>query len=285
MAKVDLIAREWCDMVFAGRNKEYGAYRIRANAGKRNGRAFFILLLAIAAIGAGIFVNNKIQEAIAANMDDGQEITQMSRIQKEEKKEEEKKVEKQEEPEPEQAVEKVAVKASIQFTVPDIVDDSKVVKEKELKTQDEVTKSNFAIASQTYAGDAKGGINIDDLKENQSTGGTTVPPKKEEVLDNEIVEQPAQFPGGESALIAYVAKNVKYPSIALEQDLQGTVWLKFVVEKDGSIGNVTVFKSLSKECDREAMRVIKSLPRFTPARMQGRTVPVAYKIPVRYVLQ
>ena len=203
------------------------------------------------------------------------------RKRKEEKKEEKK----QEKLEYEKPVEeKVAVKASIQFTVPKIVNDNEVVADKKLKAQDEVTKSSFAVASQDYAGDSKNGINIDDLKDNQSAGGTTVPPKEEEIYEN-IVEQPAQFPGGESALQNYISKNTKYPSIAQEQGLEGTVHLRFVVEKDGRVGNVTVLKGLSKECDREAVRVIKSLPRFTPARQQGHPVRVYYTIPVRYLLQ
>lgn len=284
MAKIDLIAREWCEMVFEGRNKNYGAYRIRANAGKRNRLALLSLFLGIVAIAAGLLINNKIQEAIAANADKSQEVTQLSKLKKEEpKKEEPKKVEQEKEPEPEK--QQVAVKSSISFTVPDIVDDNKVVKERALKTQDEVTKSTFAIASQDYVGDSKNGINIDDLKENQKAGGTTVPPKVEEITDNELVEQQASFPGGERALQTYIAKNTVYPQIAQEQDLQGTVQVRFVVEKDGSIGDVKVLRSLSRECDREAIRVVKSLPRFTPARMQGRTVPVWFKLPIRFVLQ
>lgn len=282
MAKVDLIAREWCDMVFAGRNKEYGAYRIRANAGQRNLRAFLLLLAAIAAIGIGVFLNNKIQEAISANKEVGQEVTQLSQL-KEEKKPEEKKIEQpKDEPKPEPQVEKVAVKASLEFTVPDITDDEKVTKQ--VKTQDEVSSSKATISFKDYAGDENAKTSMNELKEGQKEGGTTTPPKQEEILDNEIIEQQATFPGGEAALLAYVNKNVKYPSIALEQELQGTVLVRFVVQKDGSVGDVKVLKSLSKECDREAIRVVKSLPRFTPARMQGRAVPVYFKLPIRYMI-
>lgn len=281
MAKIDLISREWCDMVFEGRNKEYGAYRLRAAAGKRNMRSILLLALGIAAVAVILIVNNVVQNALKSGREANETITAISQLKKEEKKEEKK----QEKLEYEKPVEeKVAVKASIQFTVPKIVNDNEVVADKKLKAQDEVTKSSFAVASQDYAGDSKNGINIDDLKDNQSAGGTTVPPKEEEIYEN-IVEQPAQFPGGESALLSYIAKNTKYPSIAQEQGLEGTVNLRFVVEKDGRVGNVTVLKSLSKECDREAVRVIKSLPRFTPARQQGHPVRVYYTIPVRYLLQ
>ena len=178
-------------------------------------------------------------------------------------------------------LEKVAVKASIAFTVPDIVD--QVEETKALKTQDEVTRKNISIASQDYIGDSEDGISIDDLKENQTAGGTEVPPKEEEIF--EVVEQDAEFPGGQAALLKYIRENTKYPAIALEQDVQGMVILRFVVERDGRVGDIEVKKSLSAECDREAVRVIKSLPRFVPARKEGRPVRKWFTVPVRFMIQ
>jgi protein TonB len=284
MAKVDLISQQWCDIVFEGRNKDYGAYRMRAAAGRRNRVALIWLLIGLFAIGAIIVVNNVVQDIIEANRTvDNTETTAFSELeqQKEDKKEDEKKEDKIEYEKPQE--EKVAVKASIQFTVPKIVDDDKVQDDKKLKTQEEVTKSSFAVASQDYAGDSKNGINIDDLKENQSAGGTKVPPKEEEIFT--IVEQEAEYPGGEQALLAYVRKNCVYPQIAQEQDIQGTVQLRFVVEKDGSVGEVKVVKSLHPACDKEAVRVVKTLKRFTPAKQQGHPVRAWFTLPVRFSIQ
>ena len=177
----------------------------------------------------------------------------------------------------------MAVKSSIQFNVPKIVEDDKVDHSKELKTQDEVTKSKFAIASQDYVNETGGsGINIDDLKDNQQAGGTSVPPKEPEVVDNAIVEQPATYPGGEEALIAFVNKNVVYPEIAQEQGLQGTVVLRFKVDVDGSVSTVKVERSLSRECDKAAADVVRKLKRFIPAKQQGHPVPVWFRLPVRF---
>ena len=104
----------------------------------------------------------------------------------------------------------VKVKASIQFTVPKIEDDDKVVQEKEMKTQDDIQSlKNISIAAQTYEGDGEGGINIDDLKEDQKAGGTEAP-KEEEVVDNAIVEVQATYPGGEAAILQHIAKNLQY---------------------------------------------------------------------------
>ena len=144
-------------------------------------------------------------------------------------------------------------------------------------------RKNIAIASQDYIGDSEDGINIDDLKDNQMAGGDEVPPAEEEI--HEVVEQDAEFPGGQAALLKFIRDNVKYPAIALEQDLQGMVILRFVVERDGSVGDVQIKKSLSAECDREAIRVVKSLPRFIPAKQSGRPVRKWFTVPVRFIIQ
>ena len=283
MSKIDLISKGWCDIVFEGRNKEYGAYRMRARAGARNVFALIVLLAIITAIGVFVALKAVVSELAGGNEIKDESAVELSQLKKEEpKKKEEKKIEIKYE---EQKVEKVAVKASIQFTVPKIEDDALVDETKEVKSQDKVTKSNISIASQDYAGDAKGGINIDDLKDNQRAGGTEVKTQEEEVADNSIVEVPATYPGGEAALLKFVSDNLVYPSIAQDQDLQGTVVLRFRVEKDGSIGQIVVKKSLSKECDQAAAQVVSKLKRFTPARQQGHPVPVWFTLPIRFRIQ
>lgn len=286
MSKIDLISKGWCDIVFEGRNKEYGAYRHRANKGKFQLRAIIIVLLMIAAIVGFIIAKSAVEAALkeGKNMD-AEQVTELSELKKDEPKKEEKKKE-PEKLEYEKPVEKVAVKSSIQFTVPKIVEDEKVDHSKELKTQDEVTKNKFAIASQDYVNETGGtGINIDDLKENQQAGGTTVPPKEPEVVDNAIVEVPATYPGGEAALLNFVSKNLVYPAIAQEQELQGVVVLRFKVDVDGSVSTVKVEKSLSRECDQAAADVVKKLHRFVPAKQQGHPVPVWFRLPIRFRIQ
>ena len=287
MSKIDLASREWCDLVFEGRNKEYGAYRNRANKGKFQLRAIIFVVIVLAVIAGALLAKSAVENALAKNKSmDGEEITELQELKKDEPKKEELK-KKEPELEYEKPVEKVNVKSSIQFTVPKIVEDDKVDHSKELKTQDEVTKNKFAIAAQDYTnpnGD-NSGINIDDLKENQRAGGTTVPPKEPEVVDNAIVEQPATYPGGESALLAFVSKNLVYPAIAQEQELQGTVILRFKVGTDGSVTDVKVEKSLSRECDQAAAAVVRKLHRFVPAKQQGHPVPVWFRLPIRFRIQ
>jgi protein TonB len=283
MSKIDLVSREWCEIVFEGRNKEYGAYRLRSKAGARNLKSLLTLLSIMLIIGAIVVTQAVVSNIVKKNSNlDSENITQLSQLeQKPEEKKEEKKIE-IEYSKPE--IQKVKVKASIQFTVPKIVDDDKVEEGKEVKSQDEVTKSNISIAAQDYEGDGEGGINIDDLKENQQAGGSDVP-AEEEVADNALVEVPASYPGGEAALLQFISKNLVYPQIAQEQELQGTVIVRFRVEKDGSIGKIVIKKGLSKECDEAAAEVVSKLKRFVPAKQQGHPVPVWFTLPIRFIIQ
>ena len=281
MSKIDLKSREWCELVFEGRNKAYGAYDLRAKSGRRHLYAIIDIIIGIIVIGALIGIFLAAQEAIKNSFAVEEDlVTELSELKKEEPKKEEKKVEIPQEQK--QEIQKVAVKASIAFTVPEIVD--QVDDTKKLKNQDELNRSNISIASQDYEGDSKDGINIDDLRDNQSAGGTSAPVEEEATVYN-VVEQMPQFPGGEAALLKYVATHLKYPAIAMEQEISGVVTLRFVVLEDGSVGDVIIMKSLEKHCDEEAKRVVKSLPRFIPGKQQGKAVRVWYTLPVRYVLQ
>ncbi len=281
MSKIDLLSREWCDLIFEGRNKEYGAYRMRARTGRRQLAAVVIVLGTVVAIAAILAVASVVQNAIKANQDSYETAIEMSTL-KQEKKEEKKKEVKVEYEKPE--VQKVAVKASIQFTVPKIVDDDKVVKEQQLKNMDELVTSKAAIGSQTYKGDVGGTVNIDDLQANQQAGGTDAPDEDADKV-YAVVEQPPTFPGGEAALLAYVNKNVKYPSSALEQEIQGVVVLRFVVLENGSVGDVIIQRGIDPACDKEAVRVVQSLPRFIPGKQQGKGVKVWYTLPIRFQIQ
>ena len=286
MSKVDIISREWCDLVFEGRNKSYGAYDLRSKAGRRHLYAIIDILVGIAVIAGLIFTYTKAKEAIQASLaTDTEAVTELSELKKDEVKKDEPKVQKQEEQPKQEQLQKVAVRASVGFTVPDIVD--KVDESKKVKNQDELNRSNIAVAVADYAGDANGKGTIDDLLKGQEAGGSVAQTaqKEEEAPIYSVVEQQAQFPGGEAALLAYVAKNIKYPAIAVEQEIQGTVQLRFVVEANGSIGDVQVIKSLESHCDKEAIRVVKSLPRFIPGKQQGRPVRVWFTLPVRYSIQ
>lgn len=101
----------------------------------------------------------------------------------------------------------------------------------------------------------------------------------------QVVEQMPEFPGGMEALMQYLSKNIKYPSSALENGIQGRVLIEFVVNKDGSIVDPNIIKSVDPACDKEAMRVIKGMPKWTPGKQRGKPVRVKYTVPVLFRIQ
>lgn len=279
MAKIDLISKQWCELVFEGRNKSYGAYKLRSEAGLRQRNALIAVCIGIAVLASIPFIV-RMAEREDANDESYTEVMQMAELKKEKK--EEKKEEKIE-VKYQKPLEKVAVKASIQLTAPVIKDDSQVDKDAELKNMEELMNAKADIAATTYKGDEGGTVNIDDLKENQTVGGTAGQEMEEEVFT--VVEQPPAFPGGEVALLKYISDHLKYPQIALEQEIQGVVTLRFVVLPNGAVGDVFVVQGLDSNCDREAVRVVKSLPRFNPGRQQGKPVSVWFTLPIRFQIQ
>ena len=111
---------------------------------------------------------------------------------------------------------------------------------------------------------------------------------EDDVVEQEIfkiVEEMPSFPGGEQKLMEFVGKNIKYPQIARETGIQGRVFVNFVVEPDGSVSNVSVLRGIGGGCDEEAMRVVKSMPKWKPGKQRGKAVRVSYQIPVFFKLQ
>ena len=113
-------------------------------------------------------------------------------------------------------------------------------------------------------------------------------PEEEEVEEKiffNIIEEPAEFPGGDRALMNYLNTHVKYPVIAQENGIQGKVYLKFVIDEQGNVTNVQIARGVESSLDAEAVRVIKSLPKFKPGRQRGRAVKVYYSSVINFKLQ
>ncbi|MCP4552596.1 MAG: energy transducer TonB [Bacteroidetes bacterium] len=112
---------------------------------------------------------------------------------------------------------------------------------------------------------------------------------EEEEIDEEhifvIVEQGATFPGGEKARIRYLSSNINYPTMARESGIQGTVYVTFVVERDGSVTDVKITRGIGGGCDEEAVRVIRGMPKWIPGRQRNKPVRVQFNLPVRFTLQ
>ncbi len=99
------------------------------------------------------------------------------------------------------------------------------------------------------------------------------------------VEDMPEFPGGELTLLKFIARTIRYPSIAQESGIEGKVYISFIIDKYGNVTNARVEKSVDASLDKEALRVIRSLPRWKPGRHEGKAVNVSYTIPVSFGLQ
>lgn len=97
--------------------------------------------------------------------------------------------------------------------------------------------------------------------------------------------QKPQFPGGEQSLYKYLANNIRYPERAVNANQEGAVYVNFVIRKDGSVSDVSVKKPIGFTMDEEAKRVVKSMPRWKPAKLNGKPVHYVYQLPVKFVLQ
>ena len=120
-----------------------------------------------------------------------------------------------------------------------------------------------------------------EAKETNDTEAPNLETKEDIFL---VVETMPKFPGGEKAMYTYIAKNVKYPAKAKQEGTQGRVFVTFVVEKDGSISEVALLRGVSEELDQEALRVIKSMPKWTPGEQSGKPVRVQYRMPIKFAL-
>ena len=280
MAQIDLISNEWSDMMFENRNKEYGAYVLRRQTGRRNVISMITVLLLFAAVMIFMIAKNAYEayQKEHAVMD---QVTELSALTQQKKKEA--KVERKEIPvrqEQQQVVEKV--KSSVKFTAPVIKKDDEVKPEDELKSQDEIMNSKVAVGALNVVGNDESG---EVLKAKEVIATEPVKPKEEENKVFDVVEQMPSYPGGMGALMQYLSSHIKYPVIAEENGIQGRVICTFVVERDGSITDVKIAKSVDPSLDKEAMRVVSSMPKWIPGKQNGSAVRVKYTLPVTFRLQ
>lgn len=277
MSKIDLISNDWTEIVFSGRNQAYGAYQLRKGTGRRNiwSMVFVAAVAALAYVGLSAY--NSYQEAQKAKFEAEMEASLL------EQKKEAKVEKKTETPKIEQVKQVEKVKSSIAFTPPVIKKDSEVKPEEEMKTQDQLNESKTAVGAFTVEGNDEEGGTI--LKAVEEIAAPEPPKHEEENKVFDVVEQIPAFPGGQAALMQYLSSHVKYPAVAEENGISGRVTIQFVVERDGSVTDVRTMKSVDPSLDREAERVVKSMPKWIPGKQNGSPVRVKYFVPVVFRLQ
>ncbi len=279
---VNLSSREWCDLVFEGKNKDFGAYVIRTESSKRHNKAVLWTLIGSIIFGLLVFgytkANQYLEERklIGSNEQENVIVDMPPKAEEpvQERLEQEKPVALPEE-----------VLNTIKVTELAIVEDNEVNKEDEIKTQQEQLESLHSAGSVDFDQGTDNKAVIREFKNEVVVEEKVEKPKEvvEEVFT--VVEQMPQFPGGEAALMKYLQSHINYPPMAAENNVQGKVVVQFVVDKTGRVGEVKVVRSVDKDLDREAARVCKSLPKFTPGRQNGHPVSVWYTLPVFFKLQ
>lgn len=100
-----------------------------------------------------------------------------------------------------------------------------------------------------------------------------------------LLQNPPEFPGGIPGLMRYISKHVKYPTIAVENGIKGTVYVNFIVNKKGDVVDVTLLRGTDSMLDREALKVVSNLPKWKPGSQNGRKVNVSYQVPIKFHLQ
>ena len=280
MAKIDLYDPKWIDMVFADKNKAYGAYQLRKGTAGRNIKALIILLITALLIG-GFLAYKVIQQQKDAERQAYMEQMELSKLkeQAEREKKEQPKIEAK--VEPKKVVEQV--RETQKYTAPVIKKDELVNDENQLKQAEDLDK-DVAVGAKDQEGVKD--RTVEAIRNDIAVNVPKEEPKQEvaqKVFD--VVEQMPMFPGGPAALKEYLAKNVKYPIPAQENGISGRVVISFVVETDGSITQVQVAKPVDPLLDKEAARVVSSMPKWVPGQQNGQKVRVKYNVPVNFKLQ
>ena len=282
MAKIDLYDPKWVDMVFAGKNKEYGAYQLRKGTSGRNIKALLILVIAAALVG-GFLAWKVIEQKQAEEQQAYMEAMELARLQKQAKQEEKKKETVKPKIEPKKEI--PVARETQKFTAPVIKKDELVKEENQVKQMDKLDEK-VAVGTENKEG-TKDRL-AEAVRSDIATVAPPPPPAPKPEVSNkvfDVVEEMPHFPGGPAALQAFLSSNTKYPVVAQENGVQGRVIVSFVVERDGSITDVKVVRSVDPSLDREATRVVKSMPRWSPGKQNGSAVRVKYTVPVVFRLQ
>ena len=282
---VDLTSKAWRDIVFADKNREFGAYKLRQDSDKRHNLAVLYTLIGLCVVVALIFAWSKYSDyrAEIAAIEAKEQAEKMSQAMIEA-------AENEPEPEPEPEEQKFEqpevvvpeeVLATVQVTQIAIVDADKVkneVLDMEVQKEDNTARG---VVNQEGQDDADKFVAVKEqvvVKEPEPEK-----PKEEEIFV--AVEQQAEFPGGTAAMMKWLSNNIRYPETAQANDVQGRVIVKFVVEKDGSIGQATILKGVDKDLDKEALRVVKKMPKWQPGKNNGVAVRSYFNLPVTFRLQ
>ncbi|MBQ3741338.1 MAG: energy transducer TonB [Prevotella sp.] len=285
MAKIDLIDPKWVDMVFANKNKAYGAYQLRKGTSGRNIKSIIILVVAASIVGGFLAWKvhaDKVEQERIARME-AMELSKLQEQAKKEKKEDKPKVQPKIEPKKEIP----EVRESQKFTAPVIKKDELVKEENQVKQMDQL-KKDVAVSNVDQEGTKDRTVEAvrNDIAVNVPPPPVEAP--KQEVkqeVENKVFTVAEQMPSFKGNVNQWLSQNLTYPAVAAENGIEGRVIVKFVVEKDGRVTDVQVVRSVDPALDREAVNTVKRMPKWNPGMNNGQPARVWFTLPVNFKLQ
>ncbi|QJB40322.1 energy transducer TonB [Chitinophaga oryzae] len=278
MESAKIPGNDFLDILFEGRNKDYGAYALRNRYDRRVRNAVMGTASIVLVVMGGYVLNNTLMAHDVVNRPVVLETPAM--------------IDPLDEPLPDPVLPPPPpVQAAPPPAAPTVDFASLVVApDRDVRPEEEPPRisdiGNNAIGFENREGDPNGRPEgLDDLK-GPTTGVVDMPvaPEREEILS--FVEIMPEFPGGEAALFKYLKKNLMYPHMAQENGVGGTVFVQFVVSRDGSISDVkTVGAAKGAGLEEEAMRVVRKMPGWKPGKQNGKPVTVLYNLPIRFQIE
>jgi len=273
---VNLNSAEWCDLIFNNKNKAYGAYALRQSSGKRHLLAFGVVVLLMAVVSCIPTLIDTVKASLPVSGPGPDDVVKLIDITT------------PEEPPVEDIRREVAPPPvptirAIQHVPPVIAPDEEITDDNQPPTNDDVMNFDGIVSSvNNLDGDSRFGVDPGELdRNNDIVDITPAVPDKPFVT----VEQMPQFPGGEADMQRFIGDNMKYPAPAIEIGIEGRVTIRFVVTETGAISDVQVLRGIHPSCDKEAVRVVTSMPKWIPGKQNGRNVPVYFTLPIVFKLR
>ncbi|WP_266362840.1 energy transducer TonB [Tellurirhabdus rosea] len=276
MAEVTTYEGTLDDIVFNNRNKAYGAYTLR--------KTYPTTIYRSVIIGSALFLLGMASPTIISVLTPEEKEEVMVEVDL--MKVAPPPIDPNEPPPPPPPPVELPKVNTVKFLPPEVKPDEEVPEETPPPTVEELKEA--VAAEKTQEGDP----NAEEvIAAPEETAGPTkveaaveVAPKKDDEIFT-VVEQQPEFPGGQSAMYAWLGKNIRYPAAASRANVSGRVFVSFVVNTDGSIQDVQVLKGLGFGTDEEAQRVVKQMPKWRPGKQSGRAVRVKYNLPINFQLE
>ena len=267
--------RDMLDIIFADRNKAYGAYFLRRSYPKYLTRALMYGLLLIFLFFALPYIMSAVKGLIPQDkpVDVVAELGPPPDIDPNNP---------PPPPPPPPPTPPPPTRSTVKF-VPPVIKKDEEVQEEEQKAVEELIDKKEDIGTEDKKGNDEAPPTIEENPaELQIETQAVVEEKTFEMFD---IQKPPSFPGGDAELFKYLQKNMEYPALAKENNIQGVVPITFVVGKDGSVSDVQILRDIGGGCGKEAVRVVKSMPKWIPGEANGHAVKVRYTLPVRFKLE